>query len=104
AIPIMQDAPEAARAAMFEKIRTMIREDQLDLKVANARLLHLMFRIAFDPDVVSAMRRMRFTVWDVPSGCRLITSDQPVALFQPQFGHQIAPAGLLDLNTELTLP
>jgi hypothetical protein len=102
-IPIMEDVPEDVRADIFGRMRKMIIEDRYSIEISNTELLRSMFTLAFDRATIFSLNGMRVSVWDVPAGLSLITCDQPVALFQPQSGEMIAPAGLLDPHTVLSM-
>ena len=82
-----------------------LQNDKITIKVSNAFCLGIMFKVAYDVDVLQLLSSMRMTLVRTPDDCEYITCDQPVAIFSPAatLNHS-AGAAIEDCDTEVTLP
>jgi len=79
--------------------------ENVAISISNWKIMDHMFRLAFDPDILSTLGRCTARLIRVPAGKSFITGDQPVS----QFNGDARPEdmngwGLADPDSVLTLP
>lgn len=106
--PATKDYMKSSFQAMARDMAEMkIKHKNLDinladyeLKIKNTHCLEKMFRVAVSDKVLTALFKMRITLYRAPLGLRFITGDQSVSIFHPDK----VMAGPNTPGTELTFP
>lgn len=103
--PELPNLPEPILKAFGDRARKMIEENQYDIEISNQKLLSYMFQLGFNDSIIQILMRMEITFVKSPQGVLFVTSDQPVAVFNPHASpSDTTGSGLLHQDIELTFP
>lgn len=79
--------------------------ENLGIEIKNWAILEYMFQIAFDRDILELLSKMDATIIQAGDRQHFVTSDQPVAMYNPRATSRDAyGVGIVDTDTELSLP
>lgn len=96
----LPEPPEAVKKIMEEG------KPWLKVNIHNWYLLHWMFQMGTNPDILYLFSRMHFSLLLAPPAAFFITSDSPVSFYVPQYDKTTRPygAGLAHPDIEIALP
>nr|VFJ66295.1 MAG: Protein of unknown function (DUF4238) [Candidatus Kentron sp. DK] len=80
-------------------------DDSLKVSISNWKIIEQMFQVALIPENISLLAQFNFHVYSAQAPSFFVTSDNPVALFHPNY-NEIRPygVGLAIQGVELALP